>query len=622
MRLTRWRHSLLTARVLFPEGYGCTESERLIGVNAKIQAQALRSRAVEHHAEVLRGGVWQQRVPGWRDFVATMLLLGIIILLGIGAHQMVAPFVHAHEAEISLSPLALPLYTLRTITRMLLALLASLIFTFVYATLAAKSRRAEMVLIPILDVLQSVPILGYLSFTVIFFVSLFPGSALGPELAAIFAIFTSQAWNMTFSFYQALKTIPHDLDEVSRSFRASGWQRFWRLEVPFAMPGLIWNMMMSMSGGWFFVVASEAISVGDLQIALPGVGSYVARAIQERDLAAIGWAIAAMTIAILLYDQLLFRPMVVWAEKFRFEQTAAQVVPRSWVLSLFRHSPMLQSFSAPAGTALRRLARARFAMPQSLTRIALSLPHRLLDVTWYGVLALLIAFVSYEILRFIGSSLSWEDVRIAAGNGCLTLLRVVILIVLATVIWVPVGVYVGLRPRLAGWIQPIAQFLAAFPANLLFPVAVFSIVRYDLSPTIWLSPLMILGTQWYILFNVIAGATAFPSDLREAAASFRVRPWRWWREVILPGIFPYYVTGAITAAGGAWNASIVSEVASWGNVKLSASGLGAYIAQMTAAGDYPRIALGVAVMSILVIAMNRLLWRPLYAYAERRTRLD
>jgi NitT/TauT family transport system permease protein len=506
---------------------------------------------------------------------------------------------------------------------MLAALVASLIFTFTYATLAAKSRRAEMVLIPLLDVLQSVPILGYLSFTVIFFVSLFPGNVLGPELAAIFAIFTSQAWNMAFSFYQSLRTIPSDLDEASRSFRASVWQRFWRLDVPFAMPGLIWNMMMSMSGGWFFVVAAEAISVGNLQIALPGVGSYVAKAIEQRDLKAVGWAIAAMTVAIILYDQLLFRPLVAWADKFRFEQTAALVTPRSWVLELFRRSKLLAEFNKPIGMELHRVARARLALPQRIRQpTRWSPPRRVVDVVWYGLLFSVIGYVGWVIVRYARSALTWDDLRTAASNGALTLLRVVILVALASLIWVPIGVGVGLRPQLREKIQPVAQFLAAFPANLFFPVAVFLILRFDLAPKIWLCPLMILGTQWYILFNVIAGASAFPSDFREAAASFRVRPWRWWREVMLPGIFPYYVTGAITASGGAWNASIVSEAVSWGPTKLSAGGLGAYIAQMTEAGDYPRIALGVAVMSVLVIVMNRGLWRPLYAFAERRTRLD
>jgi len=577
---------------------------------------------VEFHARELRGGHWRQRIPRWCDLAAMVLVLGVIILLGAGAHLMVGPFAAEHQTEISLSPTALPLYTLRTVMRMLAAMAASLVFTFTYATLAAKSRRAEMILIPILDVLQSVPILGYLSFTVVFFVSLFPGSVLGPELAAIFAIFTSQAWNMAFSFYQSLRTVPIDLDEASRSFRSSTWQRFWRLEVPFAMPGLIWNMMMSMSGGWFFVVASEAISVGNVQITLPGVGSYVAKAIQERDLGAVGWAILAMTIAILLYDQLLFRPLVAWADKFRVEQTAAQIVPKSWVLDVFRRSPLMRQLNEPIERGLQRAVRARLVFPLRLPPIRSLVSQRIADIIWYSLLIALVIYVMWQLIQFAGSALSLDDLRNAVTNGGLTLFRVVILITLASLIWVPIGVFVGLRPKLTEWVQPAAQFLAAFPANLLFPVAVFLILRFDLDPKIWLSPLMILGTQWYILFNVIAGASVFPSDFKEAAASFRVGRWRWWREVMLPGVFPYFVTGAITASGGAWNASIVSEVVRWGSTTLNASGLGAYIAQMTEAGDYPRIALGVAIMSAMVITMNRLIWRPLYAYAERRTRLD
>jgi NitT/TauT family transport system permease protein len=387
------------------------------------------------------------------------------------------------------------------------------------------------------------------------------------------------------------------------------------------MPGLIWNMMMSMSGGWFFVVASEAIAVGDLQIALPGVGSYVAKAIAQRDLAAVGWAILAMTIAIVLYDQLIFRPLVAWADKFRFEQTAAQTIPKSWVLDMFRRSRFATRVGRPVGAVMRRGARARFA-PLSRGPTHAVLPRRVGDALWLGVVGGALIYVGWAIVQYAGSALSWNDVRTAAGNGALTLVRVAVLVALASLIWVPIGVFVGLRPRLTAQVHPVSQFLAAFPANLLFPIAVFLIVHFRLSPGIWLCPLMILGTQWYILFNVIAGATAFPSDFREAAASFRVRPWRWWRGVMLPGIFPYYVTGAITASGGAWNASIVAESVSWGPTKLTAGGLGAYIARMTEAGDYPRIALGVAVMSVLVIAMSRLLWRPLYAYAERRTRLD
>jgi NitT/TauT family transport system permease protein len=560
--------------------------------------------------------------PRWRDLAALGLVLSTLMLLGLGMGQMLMPLTPAHPLHISLSPAALPLYTLRTVSRMLAALLASFVFTFTYATIAAKSRRAEMVLIPLLDVLQSVPVLGYLSFTVVLFVSLFPGSELGAELAAIFAIFTSQAWNMAFSFYQSLRMIPIELDEASRAFRSSAWQRFWRLEVPFAMPGLIWNTMMSMSGGWFFVVAAEAIAVGDFQIALPGVGSYVARAIEERDLRAVGWAIVAMSIAILAYDQLLFRPIVAWAEKFRFEQTAAESVPRSWVLELFRGSSWFTALTGACGGALERVSRLRLSLPRRPHRGLHGRLARAIDVGWLVLIVAGLGFAIWKLAHQAQASFSSNDFETVAADGALTLLRVLALIALASLIWVPAGVAIGLRPRLTAIVQPLAQFLAAFPANLLFPVAVFLIVRFQLAPKIWLSPLMILGTQWYILFNVIAGASAFPSDLREAAANLRVRPRRWWGEVILPGIFPYYVTGAITASGGAWNASIVAEAVSWGPTTLSASGLGAYIARTTAAGDYPRVALGIATMSVLVVVMNRLLWRPLYAFAERRTRLD
>jgi NitT/TauT family transport system permease protein len=578
---------------------------------------------LEQHAELLAGGTWQQRAPNWRDFAALVLIVAVILLLGSGARQMLAPFPAAQQPVISLSPEALPDYALRTTMRMLAALIASLLFTFTYGTLAAKSRRAEMVLIPLLDVLQSVPVLGYLSFTVVFFVSLSPNRALGVELAAIFAIFTSQAWNMAFSFFQSLRTIPFDLDEASRGFRFSGWQRFWRLEVPFAMPGLIWNTMMSMSGGWFFVVASEAISVGDLNVALPGIGSYVARAIEARDLAAVGWAIVAMTVTIFIYDQLLFRPLVAWADKFRYEMTAGAVAPRSWIIDLFRRTHVLRTAGETIGAMTGAMARARFSARLFARPLATrAIPSRVLDVVWFGLVLLAIVYLGSVLLRFAGSELSWDDVIVAAGNGGITLLRVALLVFIATLIWVPIGVAVGLRPALAEKVQPVAQFLAAFPANLLFPIAVYLIVRFDLWPPIWLSPLMILGTQWYILFNVIAGASAYPNDFKEAARTFRIRGWHWWRDVMLPGIFPYYVTGAITASGGAWNASIVSEAVSWGPTKLDGYGLGAYIARMTQAGDFPRIALGIAVMSVLVVGMNRLLWRPLYAYAERRTRLD
>jgi NitT/TauT family transport system permease protein len=546
-----------------------------------------------------------------------------MVLIVYGGEQTTAPLSALDVAPVSLDPSNLPLYALRTTMRMLLAIVCSIIFTFIYAALAAKSRRAEMVLIPLLDILQSVPILGFLTFTVVFFMNLFPGRVFGAELACVFAIFTSQAWNMTFSMYQSMRNVPKDLEEASQSFHLSGWQRFWRLDVPFAMPGLIWNTMMSMSGGWFFVVASEAITVGNTTVTLPGIGSYVALGIEKQNLPAIGYALLAMLLVIIAYDQLLFRPVVAWADKFRFEQTASASAPASWMLDLFRRTRALRALSLPFSALNKIISNLHIAMPSSLRMASRERrqPSRIIDALWLGIIVASTGYAGWLIYQYLSATLSLSDVFSAFGYGLITLARVVVLIALATLIWVPIGVWIGLRPKLAERVQPLAQFLAAFPANLAFPVFVVMIVRYGLSANIWLSPLMILGTQWYILFNVIAGASAFPSDLREAASSLHLKGWRWWVKVVLPGIFPYYITGAITASGGSWNASIVAEVASWGNTHLSATGLGAYIANATEAGDFPRVVLGIAIMCILVTLFNRLLWRPLYAFGERRLRL-
>src|SRR5712664_19134 len=564
--------------------------------------------------QALRPNIW--------DAVALILVIGAMVLIVYGGEQTALPLSALDVSPVSLDPANLPVYALRTTMRMLLAIVCSIVFTFIYAALAAKSRRAEMVLIPLLDILQSVPILGFLTFTVVFFLNLFPGQVFGAELACVFAIFTSQAWNMTFSMYQSMRNVPKDLEEASQSFHLSGWQRFWRLDVPFAMPGLIWNTMMSMSGGWFFVVASDAITVGDTTVTLPGIGSYVALAIKERNLPAIGYAILAMFLVILAYDQLLFRPVVAWADKFRFEQTASVSVPTSWVLDLFRRTRALRALTYPFAALNKAVSNLHIALPSSLRiRTKPGPPSRMVDAAWLAIIIASTGYAAWRIYHYLSATLSPADVVSAVGYGFITLARVVVLIALATLIWVPVGVWIGLRPKFAERIQPLAQFLAAFPANLAFPVFVVVIVRYGLNPNVWLSPLMILGTQWYVLFNVIAGATAFPTDLREAAGSFHLKGWRWWIKVILPGIFPYYITGAITASGGSWNASIVAEVASWGDTHLTATGLGAYIATATEAGDFPRVVLGIAIMCILVTLFNRLLWMPLYAFAERRLRL-
>ncbi len=573
-------------------------------------------RLIAHPYLALRGFARGSMPSGW-DVAAFLMLFGTFTLVAIAFHQFSAPLAAVENAGVTLSPWALPFYALRTTLRMFSAMILSLVFSLGYAYLCAYSRRAERVLIPVLDVLQSVPILGFLSFTVTFFLGLFPGKVVGAELASIFAIFTSQAWNMTFSVYQSLRTLPPDLVEATRSLRFSPWQRFRKLELPFAMPGLIWNMMMSMSGGWFFVVASEAITVGNQTITLPGIGSYVATAIEQRDLGAIGWAIAAMLVVILIYDQMLFRPLIAYGERFRPDDMPSQIEPESWVLRMLQRSRMVEWMTDIAAIIGDRFRRA--AKPIRL-REPLPLPawtNTATDVLWYGAVILCALYGGYETVRYISASLGWSEVGHAVWLALITMLRVVILVAVASLIWVPIGVAIGLRPQLAAVAQPVAQFLAAFPSNLLFPVAVFLIVRFKLSPDVFLSPLMIFGTQWYILFNVIAGATVYPRDLQDAAKNLHMRGWLWWKRAMLPGILPYYVTGAMTAAGGSWNASIVAEFVTWGDTHLHAHGLGNYIAEATADGDYARVMLGVAVMALFVVSFNRLLWRPLYRRAER-----
>ena len=561
-------------------------------------------------------------LPNLYDIVIFCLIAAAFVALAHGARQMEAPLAHLDIAPVVLDPANLPEYALRTTLRMFAAIICSLIFTFVVATLAAKSRKAELVIIPALDILQSVPVLGFLTFTVVFFMQLFPASELGAECAAIFAIFTAQAWNMTFSFYQSLRTVPDDLDEVSRHFQLSPWLRFWRLEVPFAAPGLIWNTMMSMSGGWFFVVASEAVSVGNTTFKLPGIGSWLALAIEQQNIWAVMLAVATMAAVILIYDQLLFRPVVAWADKFRFEQTAAQQRPESWVYNAVRRTRLLKRIFAFVLWAKDRLSRVGAARPKMrLPKVPPAL-GKATDLVWLAVVLAGAVYGLWLAIDYMRATLGLADLAIAVKLGFFTLARVVVLIAIASVIWVPISVWIGLRPWAAEKVQPAAQFLAAFPANVLFPIAVVVIVALHLDPNIWLSPLMVLGTQWYIVFNVIAGASAFPTDLREAATLYHLRSWQWWREVMLPGVFPYYVTGALTASGGSWNASIVAEVASWGDTKLKAAGLGSYIADATEAGDFPRVVLGIAVMSVFVVLFNRVMWRPLYRLAERRFRLN
>jgi NitT/TauT family transport system permease protein len=553
------------------------------------------------------------------DWALLPLVLAVLCLLTMAAAQMARPFHVGEPLPLTLDVAWLPYYLLRTTLRMFIALAASVVFACVFAVLAAKVRAAEKVLVPLLDILQSIPILGFQAIAVAPFIALFPGNLFGVELAALFAIFTSQAWNMAFSLYQSLRTVPGELREAAEIFQLSGWQRFWRLELPFAMPGLLWNMMMSMSGGWFFVVASEAISVAGQDIKLPGVGSYIAVAIQARDLHAIGWAILGMLAGILLYDQLFFRPLLAWADKFRFEADGDGPAPQSWLLAWLRRTRWLQRLGAWPG----RWITASFA-PLRKTHDGRSIRARprpanpLWARAWDALVAALVLFAVWRLVTFIHTEVGWGEAAHVFRLGLYTLARVLVLVAVASLIWVPVGVWIGLNPRIAGRVQAVVQFLAAFPSNLVFPVAVLVIVRYRLDPDLWLSPLIILGTQWYLLFNVVAGASTIPAELRLAARNLGLKGWLAWKRYLLPAIFPSFVTGALTASGGSWNASIVAESVSWGDTQLQAAGLGSYIQQMTTAGDFPRIALGIGVMCVFVMAMNHCVWRRLYRLAEQR----
>ncbi|MDE2402040.1 MAG: ABC transporter permease subunit [Burkholderiales bacterium] len=553
------------------------------------------------------------------DWAILPLVLALLVLLAYGAQQMARPYQVGASLPLTLDPWMLPYYLLRTTLRMFIALGVSLLFAGVFAVLASKYRAAEKLLVPLLDILQSIPILGFLSITVTGFIALFPGNLLGVECAAIFAIFTSQAWNMAFSLYQSLRTVPPELQEAARVFQMSGWHRFWRLELPFAMPALLWNMMMSMSGGWFFVVASEAISVSNQNIKLPGVGSYIALAIEQRDMAAIGWAIGAMLIGILLYDQLFFRPLLAWADKFKFEESGGDTAQTSWLLTWLRRTERVQGIGAAVAALLER---SFVAFRREHDGTSIRARPRVVTFNWMRLVdaltAALVLFALWRLGTFIRAEVGWHEVGHVLLLGIYTLLRVLVLITLAAVIWVPVGVWIGMNPRIAARIQAVAQFLAAFPANLMFPVAVVLIVRWHLNPDVWLSPLMIFGTQWYILFNVIAGASGVPTELRYAARNLGLSGWLKWRRYLLPAVFPSFVTGAITASGGSWNASIVAEYVSWGDTTVQAHGIGSYIAQMTATGDFPRIALGIGVMCIFVMGLNHFVWRRLYRLAEDR----
>ena len=522
--------------------------------------------------------------------------------------------------EIDLSLRALPRYTLYSLARGLVAYAFSLAFTLVYGYWAAKDRLAERVLIPLLDILQSIPVLGFMPGLVLTLVAAFPSTNVGLELAAVLMIFTGQVWNMTFSYFHSLRTVPPDLDEAATVYRYSWWERMRWVELPHAALGLVWNSMMSMAGGWFFLMISEAFVLGNRDFRLPGIGAYMSVAVARGDSAAMARAVVAMILMILLLDQLLWRPVVAWSQKFRIEESMTGEIASSWFLTWLRRSRLLAGLG-------RRLSYARSASsPRAQPSVArVTVARRsapaLVSRTVFALLLAILAFGAWRLVLLLGRVTPWQWVELIGGS-LLTLARVLAATVLGTLWTVPAGLAIGLSPRLSRVLQPVAQVAASFPAPMLFPAVIAGLQASGISLGAGSVLLMLLGTQWYILFNVIAGAMAIPADLKEAAATYRLSLLERFRRLHAPAVFPYLVTGWVTAAGGAWNASIVSEYASFHGRTLATSGIGARISRAAESGDLAHLAAGVLVMSTLVVLFNRTLWQRLYLLAEQRFSLS
>ncbi len=524
--------------------------------------------------------------------------------------------------EISRDPTALPGYAARSLLRITVAYVLSLIFTLVYGYAAAYNAKAERIMIPLLDILQSIPVLSFLPGVMLAMVALFPRHQLGVELGSILLIFTGQVWNMAFSFYASLKSIPRELYEAARIYHFSWWQRFTQLELPYATIGLVWNSMMSVAGGWFFLMACEMFVLGERDFRLPGLGSYLQTAASAGDTSAILWGLGAMIGVIVLLDQLVWRPVIAWADKFKFEQVESASAPRSAVLDLLRRSRALAYVSRKAVVPVTERLTLFFARPvRSTKRLT---PSAWWMWTWRALAWLLLGAVGYAVVRaslMIAGLTSAEITEIMRGAGA-TFLRVTVALLIGVAWAVPAGVAIGFNPRLARVAQPLAQIAASVPATALFPVVLLILIRAGGGLGIASVLLMLLGTQWYILFNVIAGAMAIPTDLKEAASVFRLGHVDRWRLLILPGIFPYLITGLVTAAGGAWNASIVAEYFHFKGQTLLTTGLGATISQATDAGNFDLLLAATIVMAAMVVTMNRLVWRRLYRLAEIRFKLE
>jgi NitT/TauT family transport system permease protein len=560
--------------------------------------------------------------PTYSAWIDVLLVLALGALIGgvtAFARRWHAPL--RPSVEIDLSAWALPGYTALSLGRGIAAYILSLLFTLVYGTIAAHNRRAERVMIPVIDILQGIPVLGFLPGLVLGLVALFPHSNVGLELASVVMIFTGQVWNMTFSFYGSLRGIPTDFRDVARISGFGWWKTFRILELPSSTIGLLWNSMMSMAGGWFFLTVTEAFTLGDRDFRLPGIGSYMAVAIDRGDRRAMAYAVVAMIVMIVTVDQLVWRPALVWAQKFKVEETAAAEAPRSFVLDLLRRSRIPGWFRRQAGKLFRVTAQQQ--APRS-TEDAEGLRRRLVRLAGWTVAGGALLFAAWGAVHLVRlvTALRGHDWLMLAGALGLTFSRTTGALALGALWAVPVGVWIGISPRRSRLLQQPIQVAAAFPAPMLYPLVTMGLLAAHIPFSWGCVALMLLGAQWYILFNVLAGASAMPQDLREAADTYGLGGWIRWRTLYLPAIFPNLVTGLITAAGGAWNASIVAEYVRYGGRTLVAPGLGSLITQASEAANFALLAAGVLTMSFALVVLNRTVWRRLYRVADERFSLN
>ncbi|MGA9406542.1 MAG: ABC transporter permease subunit [Bacteroidota bacterium] len=576
---------------------------------------------------LIRAYVRLRRSVSWVDplvFLALAALLYSLVGVGKEWNGVLRP-----KVDIDLSPLALPKYTFFSLVRGFVAYGISLVFTILYGYVAAYNKKAEKVMIPLLDILQSIPVLGFLPTLVLAFVAIFPTSNVGLELAAVIMIFTGQVWNMTFSFYNSLRSIPTELRETARVYKLGWWRRFTQLELPYSAMGLIWNSMMSMAGGWFFLTINEAFVLGTKDFRLPGIGSYMSVAISQENVPAMIYAIIAMTTMIVLVDQFFWRPIVAWAQKYKFEDTEASETEKSFMLELLRESKLLkfarESVWDPLYSSLSlHVTNGVIAFEKQEVISSVYTGKTFKKISGWVVTVLMFSVILLGAWKMFSlfAELNLGEWLSIFSHLIYTFARVLVAVVVGTLLMIPIGVAIGLNPKLSRVLQPVAQVAASFPAPMLFPLVILALSGAGVGIEFGAVVLMMLGTQWYILFNVIAGAMAIPQDLREVAHVSRLTRWQTWKRLILPGIFPSLVTGWVTATGGAWNASIVAEYVHFGDKVLVATGLGSMITNATDSGNFGVLAASVLVMAATVVLINKLFWKKLYHIAETQFSLN